>query len=418
MDGADAAESGGLGDRTLLVITPDFPDEANRYIGGVFVKNQLEPIRKAFGRVVVIAPVPLSGGRVASDRFCRDYRYGNVEVHFPRALFVPRRLRLPLIERAKPYLDLRARAVERLVRSQGIRFDLVHAHFTWPSGHIARRLKETNGVPSVLTVHEDSGWLAEEAAAAHPLVVGAWRAQDAIVRVNRRDVPLLERYNPHVLSIPNGYPPEFRPMDRDDCRRRLGFPLDTKILFSLGYLVEQKGFAYLVEAMRLVADARDDVLCCIGGSGPLRGELQGRIDELGLSDRVRLLGFVEDALVPVWMNAADLFVMSSLNEGNPTVMFEALGCARPFVGTRVGGIPEIIDSDDYGLLVDPADPDGLADAIRAGLDREWEIDRIREYGRQFSWEAIGRRLLEVYARLLDEADTSSKTVASSPVRTR
>lgn len=416
MDGADAAESGALGGRTLLVIAPDFPDEANRYIGGIFVKHQLEPIRKAFGRVIVIAPVPLSGRRVASDRFCRDYRYGNVEVYFPRALFVPRRLRLPLLEWTKPYLDLRVRAVERLIRSKGIRFDLVHAHFTWPSGHIARRLKETYGVPSVLTVHEDSGWLAEEAATAHPLVVAAWQAQDAIVRVNRRDVPLLERHNPHVLSIPNGYPPEFQPLDRDDCRRRLGLPIDAKVLFSLGYLVEQKGFAHLVEAMRRVVDARDDVLCCIGGSGPLREELQGRVDGLGLSDRVRLLGFVEDALVPIWMNAADLFVMSSLNEGNPTVMFEALGCARPFVGTRVGGIPEIIDSDDYGLLVDPADPVGLADAILAGLDRAWDIDQIRKYGRQFSWEAIGVRLLEVYTRLL--ADTSSKTAASSPVRTR
>ena len=411
----DAAETTALGDRTLLVIAPDFPDEANRYIGGVFVKHQLEPVRKAFGRVVVIAPVPLSGGRVASDRFCRDYTYGNVEVYFPRALFVPRRLRLPLLEWTKPHLDLRARAVERLIRSRKIRFDLVHAHFTWPSGHIARRLRDEYGVPSVLTVHEDSGWLAEEAEAAHPLVMAAWRAQDAIVRVNRRDVPLLERYNPHVLSIPNGYPPEFRPLDRDDCRRRLGLPTDAKVLFSLGYLVEQKGFAHLVAAMRAVADARDDVVCCIGGSGPLREELQGRIDALDLADRVRLLGFVEDALVPVWMNAADLFVMSSLNEGNPTVMFEALGCARPFVGTRVGGIPEIIDADDYGLLVEPADPDELANAILAALEKEWEIDRIREYGRQFSWEAIGQRLLEVYARLLE---TSSKTAASSPARTR
>ncbi len=400
MDGADAAGTGVLGGRTLLVIAPDFPDEANRYIGGVFVKHQLEPIRKAFGRVVVIAPVPRSGGRVASDRFCRDYRYGNVEVYFPRALFVPRRPRLLLLEWTKPYLDLRARTVERLIRTEKIRFDLVHAHFTWPSAHIARRLKEAYVVPSVLTVHEDSGWLAEEAAAAHPLVIAAWRAQDVIVRVNRRDVPLLERYNPRVLSIPNGYPPEFRPMDRDDCRRRLGLPLDAKIFFSLGYLVEQKGFAYLVEAMRRVADARDDVLCCIGGSGPLREALQHRIDDLDLADRVRLLDFVEDALVPVWMNAADLFVMSSLNEGNPTVMFEALGCARPFVGTRVGGIPEIIDSDAYGLLVDPANPAALADAILAGLDRSWDLDRIREYGRQFSWEAIGARLLEVYADLL------------------
>lgn len=402
MDGPDAAGMGALCNRTLLVLTPDFPDEANRYIGGVFVKHQLEPIRKAFDRVVVIAPVPLSGGRVASDRFCHDYRYGNVEVYFPRALFVPRRLRLPLLEWTKPYLDLRARAVERLIRSRKIRFDLVHAHFTWPSGHIARRLREEYGVPSVLTVHEDSGWLAEEATEAHPLVTAAWRAQDVIVRVNRRDVPLLERYNTHVLSIPNGYPPEFRPMDRDDCRRRLGLPTDTKVLFSLGYLVEQKGFEYLIQAMRIVAEFRDDVVCYIGGSGPLLGELQHRIDELGLSDRVRFLGFVDDADIPIWMNAADLFVMSSLNEGNPTVMFEALGCATPFIGTGVGGIPEIIVSGEYGLIVGPSDPEGLGRAVLAGLEKTWDREAIAQYSRQFSWETIGDAILREYARVLSE----------------
>ena len=389
-------------DRTLLVIAPDFPDEENRYIGGVFVKHQLEPIRRAFDRIVVIAPVPMSGGRVPSDRFCHDYRYGNVEVRFPRALFIPRRIHLPLVDPVKLYLDRRLPVVERLIRNEEICFDLVHAHFTWPSGGIAARLKERYGVPSVLTVHEDSGWLAEEVASRHPLIEGALRAQDSIIRVNQADVSLLESLNPRVVSIPNGYPPQFRALERVDCRRRLGLPLDAKVLFSLGYLVEQKGFEYLIKAMRIIADSRDDVISCIGGSGPLQGDLQHRVDELGLSDRVRLLGFVDDAAIPTWMNAADLFVMSSLNEGNPTVMFEALGCGTPFVGTRVGGIPEIIVSDEYGLIVKPSDPEDLARAILAGLDKTWDRESIARYSRQFSWEAIGDSILHEYARVLSE----------------
>lgn len=390
-------------DRTLLVITPDFPDEENRYIGGVFVKHQLEPIRRAFDRIVVIAPVPMSGGRVPSDRLCHDYWYENVEVLFPRALFIPRRLHLPLADPVKLYLDRRLPVVERLIRNEAIRFDLVHAHFTWPSGGIAARLKERYGVPSVLTVHEDSGWLAEEVASRHPLIEGALRAQDSIIRVNRADVSLLESLNPRVVSIPNGYPPQFRTLERDDCRRRLGLPIDAKVLFSLGYLVEQKGFEYLIEAMRIVTGFRDDVICYIGGSGPLQGELQNRIHELGLSDRIRLLGFVDDTDIPTWMNAADLFVMSSLNEGNPTVMFEALGCATPFIGTNVGGIPEIIVSDEYGLLVGPSDPEGLARAILAGLERVWDRETISAYSMQFSWNAIGKQIIREYARVLRES---------------
>ncbi|HQJ88200.1 MAG TPA: glycosyltransferase [Methanoregulaceae archaeon] len=313
---------------------------------------------------------------------------------------MPRRLHLPLVDPVKLYLDRRIPVVERLIRNEEIRFDLVHAHFTWPSGGIAARLKERFGVPSVLTVHEDSRWLAEEVASNHPLIERALGAQDSIIRVNRADVGLLKSCNPRVVSIPNGYPPRFRPIEREDCRRRLGLPVDAKILFSLGNLIEQKGFEYLVQAMRHVADCRDDVVCTIGGSGPLLGELQHRIDELRLSDRVRLLGFVEDADIPIWMNAADLFVMSSLSEGNPTVMFEALGCATPFVGTNVGGIPEIIVSDEYGLLVEPSDPEGLARAILVGLEKSWNREAIADYSRQFSWDAIGQQILREYARVL------------------
>ena len=76
------------------------------------------------------------------------------------------------------------------------------------------------------------------------------------------------------------------------------------------------------------------------------------------------------------MNACDLFVLPSLNEGNPTVMFEALGCGKPFVGTKVGGVPEVIASDDYGLLVEPADPEDLAEKILVALDREWDREAI------------------------------------------
>jgi len=78
----------------------------------------------------------------------------------------------------------------------------------------------------------------------------------------------------------------------------------------------------------------------------------------------------------LWINAADIFVLPSLGEGNPTIMFECLGCGKPFVGTTVGGVPEVITSDDYGLLVEPADPKDLARKILMALGREWDREAI------------------------------------------
>ena len=103
--------------------------------------------------------------------------------------------------------------------------------------------------------------------------------------------------------------------------------------------------------------------------------------------------------IPIWMNACDLFVLPSLNEGNPTVMFECLGCGTPFVGTKVGGIPEIITSDDYGLLCEPANPGELAEKILIALDKEWDCEKIQKYAEQFTWENIVEGIMDVYKKV-------------------
>lgn len=100
------------------------------------------------------------------------------------------------------------------------------------------------------------------------------------------------------------------------------------------------------------------------------------------------------------MNAADLFVLPSLNEGNPTVMFEALGCGKPFIGTKVGGVPEVITSNEYGLLVEPADPGGLAEKLFIALDRDWDNEKIALYAQQYSWANIADRIVQIYNDVL------------------
>src|SRR5690606_27144666 len=128
-------------------------------------------------------------------------------------------------------------------------------------------------------------------------------------RVNQKDVPVLKHYNEQVYSIPNGFSPAFRPIDTAVARERLGLPGDARVIFTLGNLIKRKGFNYLIDAMEQVCSQQDDVLCFIGGAGPERESLQGQIDRLGLGERVRLLGSVPSDILPLWMNACDLFVL-------------------------------------------------------------------------------------------------------------
>jgi len=77
-------------------------------------------------------------------------------------------------------------------------------------------------------------------------------------------------------------------------------------------------------------------------------------------------------------------------------MFEALGCGKPFVGTNVGGIPEIIINEKLGILVEPKDIECLANAILRSLDTKWDSRYICDYAKQFTWDVIVKRLLEAY----------------------
>ena len=101
------------------------------------------------------------------------------------------------------------------------------------------------------------------------------------------------------------------------------------------------------------------------------------------------------------MNACDVFVLSSLNEGNPVVMFECLGCGKPFVGTRVGGIPEVITNEKLGYLVEPKDVEGLANAILKALNKEWDKEYILNYAKQFTWGEIAKNIGRVYNEVLE-----------------
>jgi len=205
------------------------------------------------------------------------------------------------------------------------------------------------------------------------------------------------KYLDKLIVIPNGYDSSlFYPMDVQECRNRLNLPKDKKIIYNISNLIEVKGHKYLIKAMGNIVNYRNDVLCVIVGRGELKNDLESQIEKLGLEDYVKLLGWKPEEDVPIFMNACDFFVHSSLKEGNPTVMFESLGCGKAYVGTSVGGVPEIINSEKFGLLCEPENPDKLAELILIGLDTHWDSEDIMEYSEIFSWSNISKKTLKCY----------------------
>ncbi len=229
-----------------------------------------------------------------------------------------------------------------------------------------------------------------------------WKA-DRVILVSRIQKDLIKKQYPEqihkVALIPNGFDDTvFFPRNQSECKMKLGLSTNKKTILTVGNLLEVKGHRYLIEAMKTINNKRQDVNCVIVGTGRLNQKLRNQIILSGLESDIILTGRKPHDEVPLWINACDLFILPSLNEGNPTVMFETLGCGKPFVGTSVGGVPEIVTSDRYGLLVEPADPNGLAERILVALDRDWDREAILQYAERFTWENIAKEILSVYER--------------------
>jgi glycosyltransferase involved in cell wall biosynthesis len=145
-------------------------------------------------------------------------------------------------------------------------------------------------------------------------------------------------------------------------------PPEGVLIGSVGRLDTQKGYEDLVRAARIVIDARPTVRFAIAGAGPLRARLESLVAELDLVDRFHLLGFRDD--VPTFLAALDLFVSSSLWEGLPLVVLEAMLLGKAVVATDVGGNAEIMIPGQTGDLVPPGKPDAMAAALLASLGQK------------------------------------------------
>lgn len=151
------------------------------------------------------------------------------------------------------------------------------------------------------------------------------------------------------------------------------------VVVSAGRLVAYKGYDHLIEAARLLRMERPDVEWVIAGDGELRSALTERCQRHGLRGLVHFLGWRDD--LPDLLSLADLFVSPALGEHFGRVLIEAMAMGKPVVATASGGVPEVVVDGETGLLVPPADPAALAEAVRALLEDPVRRRQLGEAGR-------------------------------------
>lgn len=230
------------------------------------------------------------------------------------------------------------------------------------------------------------------------------RIESLVVRRCDRAVVLSE-FSASQIARHHRYPPDrivkvpgatdaakFRlPTDKAAVRRELKLDPGQTVLFTVRNLVPRMGLENLIEALAQRRESLNKTIALIAGTGPLRESLRNRIAELRLGHMVRLIGFVSEADLVRYYQAADLMVLPTASlEGFGLVSVEALACGTPVLGTPVGAIPEVLAELDARLLAKGNDASSLADAIQAAVTR---IQSSED-----EWVELGRRSRELVER--------------------
>ncbi len=192
-------------------------------------------------------------------------------------------------------------------------------------------------------------------------------------------------------------------MAREAFRAEMGLPADAPVAGIIARLTEQKAHRILFDAMASRAELAALHLLVIG-DGELRDQLRRRVDELGLTGRVHFAGARRD--LGNILGAIDMFLMPSLWEGLPLSLVLAMGAGLPVVASKVAGIPEVVQDNVSGLLVDPGDAAQLATAMVRVLQDSGLGARLGQEGRAFVRPRFGvdgyiTAMTALYDRLLD-----------------
>jgi glycosyltransferase involved in cell wall biosynthesis len=300
-------------------------------------------------------------------------------------------------------LDLhRLRGLATLLRRE--RVDVLHAHM-FTSNVYGALLGRLARVPVVIS-HEHS-WSFEGEPVRQLLdrhVIA--RMSDRFIAVSREDerrMIEIEGVRPEKIEVvPNGI--EAMRATGTDVRAELGIEPGAPLIGSVGVLRPEKAFDVLAAAVKVLLPAHPDLKLAIVGDGwpePVAA-LEAAIESLGVTDAVKLVGFRGD--IPDFLAALDVAVTSSLREGSPLSVMEYMGAGKPIVATRVGGVPDLIDDGEHGLLVPPGDADALAAAIGRLLNDRALADRLgrsaaERCAREFSFDVAVRRFEDLYESL-------------------
>ncbi len=402
----------------VLSVTTLFPSRAQP-VHAVFVHNRIQHVaahHQVRGEVRVIAPIPY----FPFDRFLAKYaerhqiprrdQIGNLQVLYPRFLSIPAIL--------KPldgfFVLLAVWWAARKLRRE-FDFEVIDAHLAFPDGFAGVFLSRLWNKPLTITLRGHDVNVLPRFPVRKRQIQFALRNADRVIAVAdalRREALALGADPTKSVTISNGVDLEkFYPAPKTEARQRLGLPRNRRIVLSVGRIVENKGYHLIVEALQQLraTGQATPFLVVVGGAADealYPAKLTETIARFGMEAEVLLAGAQLNETLRDWYCAADVYCLASETEGWPNVLLEALACGTPVVATNTWGTPEIICSEEYGLLVERS-TESIAQGLQTALAKEWKSQVMVAYAATHTWQNVAEQVVENFEQVLKSAQKLS-----------
>ena len=384
-----------------LVVTTLYPNKI-QFRHGVFVETRIRHLVKS-GKVNtrVIAPVPWFPFKckwfpeysklIDIPRF--EVRHG-IDIFHPRYVVIPKigMLITPFLLAFSIWCE-----AKRLQR-QGYQFDLIDAHYYYPDGIAAAIVSILLKKPLTITARGTDINLIPRFRLPRKMIV--WASNVAYFNLavcdalRQRMIEIgVDGARTHVLR--NGVDLTFfKPLSyRYSLKQKR--QIQGKLLISVGYLIERKGHHLIIEALKKLPDYQ---LFIVGG-GDWENKLKNLAVQMGVAERVRFLGEIEQQQLPELYNIADALVLASDREGWANVLLEAMACGTPVVASNIWGTPEVVQAPEAGVLCSERSPQGIVNAVNQLFLNYPDRDKTRQYAEKFSWDDTTAGLLMLFSEI-------------------
>lgn len=391
----------------IVVFTTLFPNTAQPG-AGIFIRERMFRVAKELP-LMVIAPIPWFPFQGLIRIFRPHFRpappyreiQNGIEVLHPRFFSIPGLFKsLDGI-----FLALSTFFLMRRLH-QKHNFNIIDSHFAYPDGYAASLLGKWLNIPITITLRGTEARLAKQTAFRERMVKALHDAAYIFsVSDSLRQVALsLNTAEAKTQVVGNGIDTtKFYPLDKLDVRAKLGIPTNAPVLVSVGGLVERKGFHRVIACLpKLLQEFPTLLYLIVGGPSPegdMSAQLRSQVTQLGLDAHVIFTGPLKPDDLKEPLSAADVFVLSTQNEGWANVFLEAMACGLPVVTTAVGGNAEVVCRTELGTIVPFDDASALEISLAHALKHPWDRHKIIAYAQENSWDTRVTMLVKAFKNI-------------------